>query len=105
MKRLSGSLGASVSGVDLDCVEDGARLRRLLHEHLVLVFPDQALSKAGQVHVAGLLGTPTPAHPVVPGDPAHTEILILVGAQSGRNARWHTDITIVLCHVSRATTT
>ncbi len=96
VKRLSGSLGASVSGVDLDRVEDGASLRRLLYEHLVLVFPGQALSKVGQVHLAGLLGTPTPAHPVVPGDPAHPEILVLDGARGGRNARWHTDITFVL---------
>jgi alpha-ketoglutarate-dependent taurine dioxygenase len=94
--RLSGSLGASVGGVDLERVEDGTDLRRLLHEHLVLVFPGQTLSKPGQVRVAGLLGTATPAHPVVPGDPEHPEILVLDGAQGGRNARWHTDITFVL---------
>ncbi len=96
MKRLSGSLGASVSGVDLEHVDDDVSLRRLLYEHLVLVFPRQSLSKDGQVRLAGLLGTPTPAHPVVPGDPEHPEILILDGAQGGRNARWHTDITFVL---------
>lgn len=94
--RLSGSLGASVSGADLEGVEDGTSLWGLLSEHLVLVFPGQTLSKAGQVRLAGLLGTPTPAHPVVPGDPEHAEILVLDGAHGGRNARWHTDITFVL---------
>jgi alpha-ketoglutarate-dependent taurine dioxygenase len=94
--RLSGSLGASVNGADLERVEDGTGLRRLLHEHLVLVFPGQSLSKSGQVRLAGMLGTPTPAHPVVPGDPTHPEILVLDGARGGRNARWHSDITFVL---------
>jgi taurine dioxygenase len=85
-----------VSGANLERVEDGTSLWRLLSEHLVLVFPGQTLSKAGQVRLAGLFGTPTPAHPVVPGDPEHAEILVLDGAQGGRNARWHTDITFVL---------
>ncbi|MDO9174917.1 MAG: TauD/TfdA family dioxygenase [Actinomycetota bacterium] len=45
--------------------------------------------------LARALGEPTPAHPVVPGHPDHPEILVLDGAQGGRNARWHTDVTFM----------
>jgi alpha-ketoglutarate-dependent taurine dioxygenase len=69
VQRLSGSLGGSVSGVDLDRLDDGEALRRLLFEHLVLVFPGQRLFKAAQVRVAGLLGTPAPAQ-----DPTRTHL-------------------------------
>jgi taurine dioxygenase len=53
------------------------------------------VSRAEQVALARTLGEPTPAHPVVPGDPDHPEILELDGAKGGRNARWHTDVTFV----------
>ena len=56
---------------------------------------DQHLTHAQQVQLARELGEPTPAHPVVPGHPDHPEILVLDGAQGGRNARWHTDVTFM----------
>jgi alpha-ketoglutarate-dependent taurine dioxygenase len=96
VERLTGTIGAVVTEVDLERAQDRETLSRLLHEYLVLIFPRQTLSKAGQVRVARLLGTPTPAHPVVPGEPDFPEILPLDGAKGGRNARWHTDITFVL---------
>ena len=94
--RLTGTLGAEISGADLETFRDGPGLARLLHEHLVLVFRGQRLTRGGQVALARLLGEPTPAHPVVPGDAEYPEILVLDGATGGRNARWHTDITFVL---------
>ncbi|MFM7534728.1 MAG: TauD/TfdA dioxygenase family protein [Acidimicrobiales bacterium] len=92
---LTGTFGAEVSGVDLGVGLAPGELAELLCEHRVLVFRDQRLTRAGQVALARSLGEPTPAHPVVPGDPDHPEILELDGAKGGRNARWHTDVTFV----------
>jgi taurine dioxygenase len=90
-----GTFGAELSGGTLSDDADVAALADLLAEHLVLVMRGQQLDHAGQVALARALGEPTPAHPVVPGHPDHPEILELDGAQGGRNARWHTDVTFV----------
>ncbi len=90
---ITGMFGAELSGGNVAGGVDGAWLNRMLEEHLVLVLRDQHLSHAGQVQLARSIGEPTPAHPVVPGHPDHPEILVLDGAQGGRNARWHTDVT------------
>lgn len=92
-KQLTRRIGAEIIGGDLVCDVDPSWLMKQLHEHLVLVIRDQHLSPAAQVELARKLGSPTPAHPVVPGHPDHPEILELDGANGGRNARWHTDVT------------
>jgi alpha-ketoglutarate-dependent taurine dioxygenase len=101
--RLTSSIGAELVGGDLrdlcgdaNITADGEWLREQLHEHLVLVVRDQDLAPAAQVALARRLGSPTPAHPVVPGHPDHPEILELDGARGGRNARWHTDVTFAV---------
>lgn len=90
-----GTFGAELTGARLADGFEPAWLSRLLTENLVLVIRDQFLSHADQVALARALGEPTPAHPVVPGHPDHPEILELDGANGGRNARWHTDVTFV----------
>ena len=70
-------------------------LAAMLAQHRVLVLRGQHLTHAEQVALARELGEPTPAHPVVPGHRDHPEILVLDGAQGGRNARWHTDVTFM----------
>jgi len=90
-----GAFGLELSGGALREGFDPAWLLGLLEEHLVVVVRDQFLTHAQQVAVARAIGEPTPAHPVVPGHPDFPEILELDGAQGGRNARWHTDVTFV----------
>ncbi len=92
---LTGTFGASLTGGSLSDPLAAGEVLELLHEHLVLVVRGQFLSPADQVALAHRLGTPTPAHPVVPGMPGHPEILELDGANGGRNARWHTDVTFM----------
>ena len=63
---LSSSLGARVTGVDLREQRDPemvAAIRKALREHLVLVFPGQALSDAQQLDFASDFANPEP-HPV-----------------------------------------
>lgn len=92
---ITGTFGVELTGAKLRAGFDSDWLLGLLEEHLVVVFRDQFLTHAEQVHVARALGEPTPAHPVVPGHPDFPEILELDSAQGGKNARWHTDVTFV----------
>lgn len=92
---ITGTFGAELSGDRVADGIDGAWLSRQLVDHRLLVLRDQHLTHAQQVQLARELGEPTPAHPVVPGHPDHPEILVLDGAQGGRNARWHTDVTFM----------
>ena len=92
---ITGTFGAELSGERVADGIDGAWLSRQLVDHRLLVLRDQHLTHAQQVQLARALGEPTPAQPVGPGQPDQPEILVLDGAQGGRNARWHTDVTFM----------
>jgi len=95
VRPITGTFGAELLDADLRDETLLSALPSLLVANRVLIFRHQDLSAADQVRVAQTLGTPTPAHPVVPGLPDHPEVLELDAAQGGRNARWHTDVTFV----------
>jgi alpha-ketoglutarate-dependent taurine dioxygenase len=85
----------ATNGLRLPGVDAGWLLEQL-EQHLVIVARGQFLTHREQVALARSLGEPTAAHPVVPAHPDFPEILQLDGAQGGRNARWHTDVTFVV---------
>jgi taurine dioxygenase len=62
---LTSSVGAQVEGLDLTTVDDAvaSRIRAELHEHGVLVFRDQAMSRDDQLAFTSRLG-PVHGHPV-----------------------------------------
>ncbi|WP_035950558.1 TauD/TfdA family dioxygenase [Parafrankia sp. EUN1f] len=72
--RLTSSLGAELSGVDLADVARSdvlfAGLRALLLEHKVLFLRDQDISRADHVALARRFGS-LEDHPVAPSDPDH----------------------------------
>ena len=92
---ITGVFGLELCGGHVRDGLDPAWLSALLEDHRLLVLRDQHLTHAEQVTLAGALGEPTPAHPVVPGHPEFPEILEQDGAKGGRNARWHTDVTFM----------
>ena len=103
-RRLCGALGAEVSGVDLAKRLDEHIARTIVeafHEHLVLVFRDQALDPAAQIAFTRLFGEPC-EHPLrtrasVEGFP---EVLIIEtrpGRIGARNDYWHSDISHQEC--------
>ena len=94
-KQLTGCFGAELSGASLSDAQATSQVLDLLHTYRVLVFRGQTLAPADQVALAHQLGTPTPAHPVIPSLPGFPEILPVDGALGGKNARWHTDVTFV----------
>lgn len=95
VKRISGHFGAELSGASLADPAAAEEIAGLLAEHLVIVVRNQNVGPGDQVALAHRLGTPTPAHPVVPGLPGFPEVLVLDGSAGGKNARWHTDVTFI----------
>ena len=111
VRRLGGTIGAEVCGVDLRdelAPDTVAALRRVWLDAKVVFFPGQSLSPAEQVAFARRFGELTPAHPVVPGWlPEHPEVLVLDSARVGtiaeyayvrersRGEGWHTDVTFM----------
>lgn len=114
IERLTGTLGAQVHEVDLrDERAPWETLRRAWLEHKVLFFRGQVLTPAEQVALARRFGTPTPAHPLLPGHPMASEVLVLdsaryelgVGRRAGQtsyNNAWHTDVTFAQAPPARS---
>ena len=93
--KLSGSLGAEVTGVDLSKVndEDIADIKALLNEHMVLFFPNQQLDPGQHVRLGRYFGE-LEGHPHLknPVD-GYPEIFQLNASEGGVADEWHTDIT------------
>ena len=55
---MSGALGAEIRGIDLEALDDRVvqQVTELVHEHLVVFFPDQSLSVAGHHRLGAALG-------------------------------------------------
>ena len=74
VSRLTASIGAEVSGVDLGEIarrdELFAQLKSLLLAHKVLFFREQDITRAEHVQLAKRFG-PLEDHPVAPSDPEH----------------------------------
>ncbi len=95
VKRLSGSIGAEVTGDRLDESDgdDIAVIKQLLLEHMVLFFPRQNLAIENHVKFGRHFG-PIEGHPNLKNPfPDHPEVFELSATQGGVADEWHTDIT------------
>ena len=94
IKRLAGSLGASVIGPDISTAgeEDIAAIKALLIEHLVLFLPDQAPTKDAHIAFGRHFG-PLEGHPNLANNAEYPELFELVATKGGVADEWHTDIT------------
>ena len=93
--RLSASLGAEVTGLDIATVDEAqaARIGELLTEHKVLFFPGQSPTAAEHVAFARHFG-PLEGHPHLDNASEHPpEIFELKASQGGIADEWHSDIT------------
>ncbi len=96
---MQSALGAVVEGVDLSQSLTAAaqsHLRRLLDEHLVLVFPEQQLSSARHVEIGEVFGEPY-VHPFLESVAEHEAILRVAKEPEDETVFggefWHADIT------------
>ena len=99
------ALGADVTGVNLaEPLDDGAvkQLKKAFHEHCVLRFRGQSISKADQVRFSSYFGDPVP-HPTNTRDrdPEYPEITIIsniqeegkdIGALGNAELAFHADL-------------
>ncbi len=93
--RLAGSLGAEVRGLSLAelSAADIPDIEALLHEHLVLFFPDQNLTVDQHVafgsHFGELESHPNLKNPFT----QHPQLFELAASHGGLADEWHSDIT------------
>jgi taurine dioxygenase len=94
--RISGSLGAEITGVDLSQPIDDAvlaEIRAALLENLVIFFRDQNMTPATLLDFARRWG-PIHMHPFIAGMPDYPEVLELVKKPTDKRnfgGDWHTD--------------
>jgi taurine dioxygenase len=96
IRRLSGSLGAEIRGINLTEAgpADAEAIRALMNEHLVLFFPDQHPTPDEHIAFGRLFGK-LEAHPNLPLGAERPEFFEL-HADGGAGAiadEWHSDLT------------
>lgn len=96
LRRLTGSVGAEIQGVDLNDLDRQGfeQIKAALLEHGVLIFRDQSLTP--ESHKAfGLRFGPLHTHPAAQGVEGHPEILLLrnFGKERTITEVWHSDVT------------
>ena len=98
IRRLSAALGAEVTGVNLAAADAGeaAEIRDLLHENMVLFFPEQHLSADEHIAFGRHFGE-LEGHPNLKERNAkeHPEIFRLMASEGGIADEWHTDLTFL----------
>lgn len=95
IKRLSGSLGAEITGVDLGHPSDAdiEQIKTELLNHKVLFFPGQSISLDQHVALGKCFGT-IESHPNLKNPfTQHEGVFELAATQGGTADEWHTDIT------------
>lgn len=96
VRPLAGSLGASVSGINLAEAgqSDVDAVKSLLTERKVLVFPNQNLTPAQHVALGQKFGELEGAHPnLAKPDAPDPHIFELAASEGGIADEWHTDLT------------
>jgi alpha-ketoglutarate-dependent sulfate ester dioxygenase len=98
VERLSGEIGAELSGVDLRTRppdETIAAVRAALVAHKVVFFRDQHLDYETQVAFARRFGTVTLGHPTLKSPDGKPLLEEIDSAHGSRANHWHTDVTFV----------
>ena len=94
VKRLTGSLGAEIQGLPLVNLnsEQISTIESLLHQHLVLFFPQQFLDIEAHVALGSHFG-PLDSHPNLDNPfTKHEKVFELASSHGGVADEWHSDI-------------
>ncbi len=98
VSKLTPTIGAELSGIDLNTDLDSATLNAIydaLIDNLVIFFRDQDLSPEGHLRLARSFGEPQPPHPVYPHVEDFENIMVLANdAKTPPDTDgWHADVT------------
>jgi len=95
VEKLSPSLGAAISGVDVRTMDDAAfaALKEAFTQHRMLAVKHQQLEPADMVRFAERWGEPL-VHPLTPHLPDHPPVQAIenTGKKATLNEHWHTDM-------------
>ena len=96
-RRLTGRIGAEISGVDLADLRDDdvAAIRRELLAHRVVFFRNQGIGSEEHLALASRLGPLTLGHPTLPQLTDDREVFDLDSMAGASANHWHTDVTFV----------
>jgi taurine dioxygenase len=96
-RRLTGRIGAEVSGVDLANLDDRELegIRQELLAHRVVFFRGQRIGSPEHLALASRLGPLTLGHPTLPQLTDDREIFDLDSIAGASANHWHTDVTFV----------
>ena len=96
-RRLTGRIGAEISGVDLAHLDDGAvaAIRHELLAHSVVFFRNQSIDSTEHLAFASRLGPLTLGHPTLPQLTDDREVFDLDSIAGASANHWHTDVTFV----------
>jgi alpha-ketoglutarate-dependent taurine dioxygenase len=96
-RRLTGRIGAELSGVDLADLDDQevAAIRQAVLAHRVVFIRDQTLGSTEHIAFASRLGPLTLGHPTLPQLTEDREIFDLDSIAGASANHWHTDVTFV----------
>jgi len=95
MKKKVGCFGIELYNFDIHNIEHNQLLPYLLDKYLVIIIKDFKITHEEQIKLVSLFGSPTLAHPVVPGSIIFPQVLEVDGSNGGKNAKWHTDVTFL----------
>ena len=96
-RRLTGRIGAEISGVDLADLRDDevGAIRQELLAHRVVFFRDQRIGSEEHLALASRLGPLTLGHPTLPQLTDDREVFDLDSIAGASANHWHTDVTFV----------
>ena len=96
-RRLTGRIGAEISGVDLADLRDDevGAIRQELLSHRVVFFREQRIGSAEHLALAARLGPLTFGHPTLPKFTEDREVFDLDSIAGASANHWHTDVTFV----------
>jgi len=98
LTRLSGSIGAEISGIDTGVPlpdEAVTAFRRALLDHKVVFLRNQDLDYESQLAFASRLGTLTLGHPKYGAPETRPALREMDSAHGTRANHWHTDLTFI----------
>lgn len=97
---MTGCIGAHVHGIDLNNDLDKILLDEIrdgLHQHLVLLFPNQDLTPQAHVKLGSRLGELEPRHPDYPTIEGNENIMVIENGpqRPPDNEQWHKDMSFL----------